>query len=391
MYSIFVPYRICPLGAHIDHQKGKVLGITIDKGTILKFKRTEDGNIKIKSLNFDDISEFNLNEIKEKEGKWDDLLKGCAYVLKENFNIKYGIEGEIYGELPSGGIGSSASTGISYLLALEYVNGLKISKKENIFLFQKVENEFLGVKSGILDQSTILLSEKYKNRILYLDCLNFYHKNIKSNKNLNYSIVMIYSGIEKVLYDTGYNKRVEECKEAARKLFEFEKEEKNTLPYFAKDNLKTEEIFLRDIKKETFLKYKENLPLNLRKRAEHFYGEMERVEKGIKLWQEGDIEEFGRLIKASGESSIKNYECGAPEMIKIYEILNSINGVYGGRFSGAGFRGWCFGFIKNNEKIKEEIKRIFKNEYLKIYPQFSKDFKVIFIDKKLPITFKSLL
>ncbi|MGC8976546.1 MAG: galactokinase family protein [Candidatus Ratteibacteria bacterium] len=383
MYKIFVPYRICVLGAHIDHQKGKVLGITIDKGTILKFKRNQKGKIKIKSLNFNDISEFDLNEIPKKEGKWDDLLKGCAYILKENFNIKYGIEGEIYGQLPSGGIGSSASTGISYIFALEYVNNLKIPKNDNIFLFQKVENDYLCVKSGILDQSTILLSSKFKNRILYLDCENLYHKNIKSRKNLNYSIVMVYSGIEKVLYDTGYNKRVDECKEASKKLIEFENEEKNTLPYFQEDNFKSNEIFLRDVKKETFLKYKERLTENLKKRAEHFFGEMERVEEGIKLWQKGDIEGFGELIKASGESSIKNYECGCPEMIKIYEILNSIKGVYGGRFSGAGFRGWCFGIIKNDEKIKKEIEKTLKEEYLKIYPKYHGKFKIIFVDKKL--------
>ncbi|MCS7181402.1 MAG: GHMP kinase, partial [bacterium] len=83
---------------------------------------------------------------------------------------------------------------------------------------------------------------------------------------------------------------------------------------------------------------------------------MERVEKGIKLWEEGEIEEFGELIKESGESSIKNYECGAEELIKIYEILNSIKGVYGARFSGAGFRGWCFGFTKNDKEIKNKIK-----------------------------------
>ena len=118
---------------------------------------------------------------------------------------------------------------------------------------------------------------------------------------------------------------------------------------------------------------------------------MERVEKGMELWEKGDIENFGKLIKQSGESSIKNYECGSEEMIKIYEILNSIKGVYGARFSGAGFRGWCFAFIKNDKRIKNEIKITIKNEYLKFYPQFLKDFKVIFIDKKASFFLNSSL
>jgi len=370
MNTIFVPYRICPLGAHIDHQKGKVLGITIDKGTILKFKRT-NGKIKIKSLNFNEISEFNIDEIPEKTGNWDDLLKGCVYILREKFKIKYGIEGEIYGELPSGGIGSSASTGLSYLIALEYVNGIKVSEIENIFLFKEVENNYLGVKSGILDQSTILLSKNGKDSILFLDCKSNEYRNIKSEKNIDYSICMVYSGIEKVLKDTEYNKRVEECKKAVNELLKYSGKE-------IKDD-----FVLRDVEKEIFLKYKDKLPLNLRKRAEHFYSEMERVEEGMELWQKGDIEEFGKLINDSGKSSIKNYECGSKEMIKIYEILNSIKGVYGARFSGAGFRGWSFGFIKNDRETKKRIKEVLKNEYLKIYPEFSKNFKILFVDKKV--------
>lgn len=376
--NLFVPYRICPLGAHIDHQKGKVLGITIDKGTILKFNKIE-GKVRIKSINFNEEIEFDIKKeeispcMSKREVKWYDLIKGCVYILKENFDIKFGIEGEIYGELPSGGIGSSASAGLSFLISIEYVNNLKVSKEENIFLFKRVENEYLGVKSGILDQSTILLSNDDKNSILYLDCKDLKYENVKSEKEIDYSIVMVYSGIERVLYDTGYNKRVDECKEACLKILGFSGEKIN------------EDVFLRDIDKSLFLKYREKLPENLRKRAEHFYGEIERVERGIELWKKGKIEEFGKLIKNSGESSIKNYECGSPELIKICDILNSIDGVYGARFSGAGFRGWVFGFIKNDEKLKEEIKRTVENEYLKDYPQYKEKFKIIFVEnKKVP-------
>lgn len=376
--NLFVPYRICPLGAHIDHQKGKVLGITIDRGTILKFNKIE-GKVKIKSINFNEEIEFDIKKeeispcLSKREVKWYDLIKGCVYILKENFDIKFGIEGEIYGELPSGGIGSSASAGLSFLISIEYVNNIKVSKEENIFLFKRVENEYLGVKSGILDQSTILLSNDDKNSILYLDCKDLKYGNVKSEKEIDYSIVMVYSGIERVLYDTGYNKRVDECKEACLKILEFSGEKING------------DVFLRDIDKSLFLKYSEKLPENLRKRAEHFYGEIERVERGIELWKKGEIEEFGKLIKNSGESSIKNYECGSPELIKICDILNSIDGVYGARFSGAGFRGWVFGFIKNDEKLKGEIKRTVENEYLKDYPQYKGKFKIIFVEnKKVP-------
>src|SRR5207244_11878681 len=77
------------------------------------------------------------------------------------------------------------------------------------------------------------------------------------------------------------------------------------------------------------------------KRAAHFFAERARVGRGIAAWAAGDVAEFGRLMTASGQSSIDNYECGSPPLIDLYRILIGTPGVYGARFSGAGFRGCC--------------------------------------------------
>src|SRR5699024_9982275 len=84
---------------------------------------------------------------------------------------------------------------------------------------------------------------------------------------------------------------------------------------------------------------------------------MARVQEGLTAWEQGNLPELGRLVNASGESSIKWYECGSPQLITLYEILRETPGVYGTRFSGAGFRGNCIALIDpaQGEAIAEAV------------------------------------
>lgn len=104
---------------------------------------------------------------------------------------------------------------------------------------------------------------------------------------------------------------------------------------------------------------------------------MEKLEKGIGYWEKGDIEKFGELMKESGGSSIKNYECGVIQTIEIHKILNSMNEGYGARFSGAGFGGSCIGFIKSRNNKKQILKKL-EEKYLKKFPDLKGRFKIIF-------------
>ena len=122
--------------------------------------------------------------------------------------------------------------------------------------------------------------------------------------------------------------------------------------------------------------YKEfgvRLPTSWQKRCNHFFSEMHRVEKGVECWEKGDLDSFGRLINESGMSSIVNYECGSPWLIKLYDILSKLDGVYGARFSGAGFKGCCMALI-DPEKA-DEIKKTVEDEYLKEFPTLKGKYK----------------
>ena len=124
---------------------------------------------------------------------------------------------------------------------------------------------------------------------------------------------------------------------------------------------------LRDVPYEVFEAYKDHLPELWRRRAEHYYSEFARAEKGAELWRKGDLEGYGQLVFESGKSSIYSYECGCDELKKLYEIMRNTDGIYGGRFSGAGFKGCCMALV-DPEKV-EDIKAKVTEEYLKAFPE----------------------
>jgi len=364
LYLAKVPLRISPLGAHIDHQNGIVSGMTVNKYIYLLFSENKR-KIRIYSENYNEMIEFSIDGEIKKENHWSDYIKGAFFVLKEKYEIKKGIDGLICGEISTRGLSSSAATGISYLLALEKINDLKVSEEENVFLMQKIENDFIGLNNGILDQSVILLNSDHLLSLLFIDCKTNEYKNIIPEKKIDFDIIIVHSGVDRVLTKTNYNERVKECIISAKTLLKLAGEK-------VKENTR-----LRDVKREYFETYKNKLPENLRKRAEHFYSEMERVEKGIGCWEKGDIEKFGKLIKESGESSIKNYECGMPQTIEIHKILNSMDEIYGARFSGGGFGGSCIGFVKSGNNREQILKKI-EEKYLKNFSDLNDKFRVFF-------------
>jgi len=126
-------------------------------------------------------------------------------------------------------------------------------------------------------------------------------------------------------------------------------------------------VRLRDVPPEVYHAYKDRLPENWKRRAEHFYTEFERASAGAQAWRNGDIETYGRLSFESGYSSIHNWETGSDELRMLYEIMTRTDGVYGGRFSGAGFKGCCMALIDPSfaQNIEERITR----EYLAAFPK----------------------
>jgi len=329
------PYRICPLGAHVDHQLGRVTGMAIDRSVLLAFAPTEDGAIRLQSHDFEGLTAFPADDAASvsREG-WGRYAAGAVLALQDaGVRVSRGITGIVAGELPIGGLSSSAAVTIAYLLALEAANGSPQTSEQNIRLEQYVENVHIGLNNGILDQSTILLSRRGK--LLILDCADEAWELVPVPPGTDaFGIVVAYSGLSAALTSTDYNQRVAECQQAARELLQFA-----GLPV-------PDEPRLRDVPAEVYGEQADRLPPKLARRARHFFTENARVIDGRDAWARGDLGNFGALINQSGRSSIENYECGSPELITLYETLRSADGVHGARFSGGGFRGSCIGVYR---------------------------------------------
>jgi galactokinase/galacturonokinase len=130
----------------------------------------------------------------------------------------------------------------------------------------------------------------------------------------------------------------------------------------------------RDVAWDVYQTYKDRLPVQWMRRCEHWYTEFQRVEQGAEAWRRGDLETFGQLSFASGRSSIVNWESGAPEQIRLYEILCRTDGVYGGRFCGAGFKGCCMALI--DPAFTESVVRKVTDAYCRDFPQLKEKYAV---------------
>ena len=351
----FCPYRISPLGAHIDHQLGRINGLAIDRGIHIAYSPKHNGVIELQSVNFPGKrAQFHVASIpEEKQNDWADHCRGAALMLSRKFRLRTGLSGVIEGSLPIGGLSSSASVILVFLTALANVNDIRLDPWETIMMAKAAENEYVGVNCGKLDQSCEVLCRK--DQLLYLDCSDDSWTLIPWT-GPDFSVAVFFSGLERSLVSSAYNLRQDECKAAAYSLLAYA-----GIPYG-----KFGDTVLRDVPREVFLEYRDRLPENFRKRAEHFFGEIKRAEDGADAWGKGDLRAYGELVFRSGESSVRNYECGCPELIRLYEIMTETPGIYGGRFSGAGFKGCCMALI--DPAAEADVLARVESEYLKSFP-----------------------
>ena len=360
----FCPYRICPLGAHSDHQFGKITGLAIDKGIHIAYSAKQNGVIELTSLQFDKRAQFHIRSVPaERQYDWADYLRGATIALAEKYPLHVGFCGVIEGSLPIGGLSSSAAVIIAFLSALCRVNDIHLTESEMIMTALKAENEYVGVSCGKLDQSCEVYSRKGK--LLYLDTKDDSYELINTHPDMKpYKIAIFFSGVERTLAGSKFNMRVDECRSAAYAL----------KAYSGVEYGKFSETYLRDVPLEVFEQYKDRLPETWRRRAEHWYSEYARVEKGAEAWRNGDIDTFGKLSFESGHSSIYSWETGSPELKELYEIMTKTDGIYGGRFSGAGFKGCCMALI--DPSFEESIMRSVTDDYLKAFPELKGKFSV---------------
>ena len=217
------PYRVCPIGAHSDHQGGPVLGMAVSAYTLLAFTVAPTSDVVLTSENFPGEIRLDLNRPTMKpatadEPNWGRYLRGAACALRNRLPPEArGIAGRVSGSLPAGGLSSSASVILSYLSALGEANALALEPRELIELALKAEKDFVGVNVGILDPAAIVGARR--GHLLAIDtCETKWEPLPLGPEPPDYRILAAFSGITRNLSGTDYNQRVEECFQAARKL-----------------------------------------------------------------------------------------------------------------------------------------------------------------------------
>ena len=287
------------------------------------------------SLQFPKRAQWHVASVPDKKtGDWADYLRGITLVLANKYRLQTGLCGVIEGSLPIGGLSSSAAVTIAFMSALCRVNGIVLDKQEVIDLAYEAELNYVGVSIGKLDQSCEVLGKK--DNLLYLDTRDGSYELIPRLPEMKpWKIAIFFSGLEHNLTGSKFNMRVDELRSGVYALQAFAGMEYG----------KFKEANARNVPREVYEQYKDRLPAPWARRCEHWYTEFERVEKGAEAWRRGDIEAYGKLSFESGWSSIHNWESGAPEQIRLYEIMTQTDGIYGGRFSGAGFKGCCMALI----------------------------------------------
>lgn len=331
--NYFTPGRVNLIGEHIDYNGGLVMPCAITLGTWLSIAPNNDQVIRFKSLNFPEEQEFPLQDAYTKTGsEWYNYPLGVFHEILKNHKIPTGLDLLFYGNIPIGsGLSSSASIEVIMTYALNDFFGLGYEKIEIPLLAQKVENEFIGVNCGIMDQFAVAFGEEHKALVLNCDTLKY--KSVDCNLG-DYRLAIINTNKPRKLAESKYNERVAECQAALAAL---NKEIK--LNNLCELNAEKFALHSQLITDETVLK-----------RATHVIKENDRVNLAAKALNEGNLQEFGRLMYASHESLKDLYEVTGKELDAVVEFCKDYEHVIGARMTGAGFGGCAIALLKKGQE-----------------------------------------
>jgi galactokinase len=330
-HFFFCPGRVNLIGEHIDYNGGKVMPCAISLGTYLAVAKNTDKRLRFQCLNFPETAELHLQSSYTKTGKeWFNYPLGAIHQLLQNDHAISGLDMLFYGDLPIGaGLSSSASIEVLTAFAISELFQLNISNTDIALLGKKVENEFIGLNSGIMDQFAVAMGKHDKAILLNCDTLEYEYLPFEIG---DYILAIINSNKQRELADSKYNERFAECG-AALKLLKKE----------------ITAIHLCDIDIDTFRIHRHLInDAILEKRALHVITENERVKQAKETLQSGDLKKFGELMYASHQSLRELYEVSGKELDTIVEFCKSYSDCIGARMTGAGFGGCAIALVKKD-------------------------------------------
>ncbi len=311
------PDRVNLIGDHTDYNDGFVLPAAIDRQIVVAATPRRDSLVNVYALDFNQWDHFDLrNEIgRLNENLWGNYIRGMAWsLLREGIQLK-GMDAAVAGNIPIGaGLSSSAAIEVAAGWAMLQLSDQECDRKSLALAAQKAENDFVGMRCGIMDQYICCLGRQ--DHALLIDCRDLGYRALPLPSGAR--IVIVDSGVHRGLVDMAYNARRLECEAAA-----------------AHFGVRA----LRDVDLIAFEKRAHELDPTVRRRTRHVITENERTLATAEALAADDLKAVGRLMVASHASLRDDFEVSCPELDLLVQIALDVEGVYGARMTGAGFGG----------------------------------------------------
>ena len=322
------PARVNLIGEHTDYNEGFVMPAAINFSTWVTVTPRDDRVIAVSSENFQETFKFDLDDTTARErGHWSDYVRGVALTLEQaGYRLK-GAQIQIRGEVPIGaGLSSSASIEVATGYAMLQHSGFAIERIELAKLCQRAEQNFVGMRCGIMDQ--FVACHGQEGRALLLDCRSLEYELLPLPEDVR--LVICNTMVKHQLAGSEYNQRRSECEEGVRHLA-------RALP---------DVRALRDVSLADLEAHGRELPEAVYRRCRHVISENTRVLQAKTALENRDLSEFGQLMNESHRSLRDDYEVSCAELDLMVELAREADGVYGARMTGGGFGGCTINLVK---------------------------------------------
>ncbi|XEC93603.1 galactokinase [Paenibacillus tarimensis] len=341
------PGRVNLIGEHTDYNGGYVFPAALTFGTTLLIREREDNSLGLASTNFELCKVLSIDNITYDEAdNWMNYPKGIVNELESRgYALPCGFDLLYHGEIPNGsGLSSSASIEVVTAYALLHLSGHPTDTVEIAQLAQKSENEFNGVKCGIMDQFAVANGKKDHAILLMCDTLKYELVPFNSG---SYKLVIGNTNKRRGLVDSKYNERRGECEQAVEDL-------RSKFPQLG---------LLGQISVEDFNANAGLIRSDVvRGRARHVVEEIDRVVRSVAALKQDDLETFGRFMNESHDSLRDLYEVTGPELDAMVDAARQVPGVLGSRMTGAGFGGCTVSLVHEDsvERFIDEVGRSYR-------------------------------
>lgn len=324
-FVVRAPGRVNLIGEHTDYNDGFVLPLAIDRAVWIALRPRADRQVQVSSLDFADTAIFSLDALEHTGAGWAEFVKGVAWVLQEARYSLHGWEGVIAGDVPVGaGLSSSAALELAVARAFAAVSDLPWEPATMARLGQRAENEWVGVRCGIMDQ--MISAAGRAGHALLIDCRTLHTEAVPFPPGT--TVVVLDTATRRGLVDSAYNERRGQCEAAARAFGA---------------------SALRDVTPERFEAECGRLDEITRRRARHVVTENQRTLQAAEAMRRGDAAKLGRMMNASHESLRDDFAVSSRELDVMVECGRTHPACLGIRMTGAGFGGCAVALVRTEQ------------------------------------------